>query len=166
MAARWCVGSAVPLATFHFEGLFPKPNTNRRQPTDYNAMSPPAMQSPVTPLLARCSLTGAFLRMFTDTTLSFALTLLNAVVDLVSFSRILFTIYPPLFIALLVYSVGGTAISVALGQVSRLLRQSDPNESCTGGPMPARLHRLGNAGTSDAWIWNKVDSIDFANRFV
>ena len=33
-----------------------------------------------------------------------------------SFSGILFTIYPPLFVALLVYSIGGTAISLRLGR--------------------------------------------------
>jgi ABC-type uncharacterized transport system fused permease/ATPase subunit len=54
---------------------------------------------------------------FTGTALSFSLTLLNAVVDLVSFSNILYGIYPPLFIVLIVYSLGGTAISVFLGKV-------------------------------------------------
>ena len=54
--------------------------------------------------------------MFTDTALSFSTGLLNAFVDLVSFSGILYTIYPPLFVALLVYSVGGTAISLRLGR--------------------------------------------------
>ncbi|URD90068.1 SbmA/BacA-like family [Musa troglodytarum] len=39
-----------------------------------------------------------------------------ATVDLVSFSNILFGIYPPLFVVLLVYSLGGTAISVFLGK--------------------------------------------------
>ncbi|KAG2448817.1 hypothetical protein HYH02_006168 [Chlamydomonas schloesseri] len=53
---------------------------------------------------------------FTDTALGLSLTLLNAAIDLVSFSGILFTIYPPLFAALVVYSVGGTAASVALGK--------------------------------------------------
>ena len=57
---------------------------------------------------------------FTGTALAFSLTLLNAVVDLVSFSNILYGIYPPLFIVLIVYSLGGTAISVFLGKV-RLL---------------------------------------------
>lgn len=33
-----------------------------------------------------------------------------------SFSGILYTIYPPLFVALLVYSIGGTAISLRLGK--------------------------------------------------
>ncbi|KAK3025113.1 hypothetical protein RJ639_044353, partial [Escallonia herrerae] len=53
---------------------------------------------------------------FTGTALSFSLTLFNAAVDLISFSNILFGIYPPLFIVLLVYSIGGTAISVFLGR--------------------------------------------------
>jgi ABC-type uncharacterized transport system fused permease/ATPase subunit len=55
-------------------------------------------------------------RSFTDTCLSLALTLLNAGVDLVSFSGILFGIYPPLFAALLVYALGGTAISLRIGR--------------------------------------------------
>ena len=54
---------------------------------------------------------------FTETAMSLSLTLLNALVDLVSFSGILFSIYPPLFIALVTYSIGGTAASVALGKV-------------------------------------------------
>ncbi|CAL5402390.1 unnamed protein product [Camellia sinensis] len=53
---------------------------------------------------------------FTGTALSFSLTLFNAAVDLVSFSNILYGIYPPLFAVLLVYSIGGTAISVFLGR--------------------------------------------------
>uniref|UniRef100_A0A2P2K4K3 ABC transporter family protein n=1 Tax=Rhizophora mucronata TaxID=61149 RepID=A0A2P2K4K3_RHIMU len=53
---------------------------------------------------------------FTGTALSFSLTLFNSVVDLISFSNILFGIYPPLFVVLLVYSLGGTAISVYLGR--------------------------------------------------
>ncbi|XP_057725978.1 ABC transporter D family member 2, chloroplastic isoform X1 [Arachis stenosperma] len=53
---------------------------------------------------------------FTGTALSFSLTLFNAAVDLISFSNILYGIYPPLFVVLLVYSVGGTAISVFLGR--------------------------------------------------
>lgn len=53
---------------------------------------------------------------FTGTALSFSLTLFNALVDLISFSNILYGIYPPLFIVLLVYSIGGTAISVFLGR--------------------------------------------------
>ncbi|PWA74500.1 ABC transporter family protein [Artemisia annua] len=53
---------------------------------------------------------------FTGTSLSFSLTLFNALVDLISFSNILFGIYPPLFVILLVYSIGGTAISIFLGK--------------------------------------------------
>jgi ABC-type long-subunit fatty acid transport system fused permease/ATPase subunit len=44
------------------------------------------------------------------------MTILNAGVDLISFSGILYSIYPPLFVALLVYSLGGTAASVFLGR--------------------------------------------------
>ncbi|KAJ4980573.1 hypothetical protein NE237_031410 [Protea cynaroides] len=53
---------------------------------------------------------------FTGTALSFSLALFNAAVDLISFSNILYGIYPPLFVVLLVYSLGGTAISVYLGR--------------------------------------------------
>lgn len=53
---------------------------------------------------------------FTGTTLSLAMTLLNSTVDLISFSGILFSIYPPLFIALLVYSIGGTYASISIGR--------------------------------------------------
>ncbi|KAL5732037.1 Canalicular multispecific organic anion transporter 1 [Ranunculus cassubicifolius] len=53
---------------------------------------------------------------FTGTALSFSLTFFNAAIDLISFSNILYGIYPPLFVILLVYSIGGTAISVYLGR--------------------------------------------------
>ncbi|KAJ7982121.1 ABC transporter D family protein [Quillaja saponaria] len=53
---------------------------------------------------------------FTGTALSFSLALFNAAVDLISFSNILYGIYPPLFVVLLVYSLGGTAITVFLGR--------------------------------------------------
>ncbi|MCD7456414.1 Canalicular multispecific organic anion transporter 1 [Datura stramonium] len=53
---------------------------------------------------------------FTGTALSFSLTLFNAAIDLISFSNILYGIYPPLFVVLLAYSLGGTAISVFLGR--------------------------------------------------
>ncbi|KAJ1282003.1 hypothetical protein BS78_03G016700 [Paspalum vaginatum] len=53
---------------------------------------------------------------FTGTALGFSLTLFNAAVDLISFSNILYGIYPPLFIVLVVYSLGGTAISIFLGK--------------------------------------------------
>ncbi|KAI3943064.1 hypothetical protein MKW92_015978 [Papaver armeniacum] len=54
--------------------------------------------------------------LFTGTALSFSLTLFSTAVDLVSFSNILLGIYPPLFVILIVYSLGGTAISVFLGR--------------------------------------------------
>ncbi|KAL3697806.1 hypothetical protein R1sor_011882 [Riccia sorocarpa] len=53
---------------------------------------------------------------FTGTSLAFALAIFNAVIDLISFSGILYGIYPPLFVVLIVYSIGGTALSVALGK--------------------------------------------------
>jgi ABC-type uncharacterized transport system fused permease/ATPase subunit len=53
---------------------------------------------------------------FTGTALAFSLTFLNAAVDLISFSNILYGIYPPLFIVLIVYSLGGTGISIFLGK--------------------------------------------------
>lgn len=53
---------------------------------------------------------------FTGTALAFSLTIFNATVDLISFSNILYGIYPPLFLVLLGYSLGGTAISVFLGK--------------------------------------------------
>lgn len=55
---------------------------------------------------------------FTGTALAFSLTLFNATVDLISFSNILYGIYPPLFVVLLAYSLGGTAISIFLGRVN------------------------------------------------
>lgn len=60
---------------------------------------------------------------FTGTALSFSLILFNSAVDLISFSNILYGIYPPLFIVLLVCSIGGTALSVFLGKVSTLCFQ-------------------------------------------
>lgn len=53
---------------------------------------------------------------FTDTALSLFLVILSSVTDLVSFSGILYQIYPPLFLALFTYAVGGTALSLRLGQ--------------------------------------------------
>lgn len=53
---------------------------------------------------------------FTETALGFSMKILNALIDLISFSGILFSIYPPLFVALLVYSIGGTGVSLFLGR--------------------------------------------------
>lgn len=58
------------------------------------------------------------LNSFSGSALGFALSLFNAIVNLLSFSGILYGIYAPLFYVLLVYSIGGTALSVALGKVS------------------------------------------------
>ena len=55
-------------------------------------------------------------RQFTETALGFSMTILNAVIDLVSFSEILYSIYPPLFVALVVYSIGGTGVTLFLGR--------------------------------------------------
>ncbi len=49
--------------------------------------------------------------------MNLALVLLNATIDLVSFSGILYSIYPPLFAALIAYSVTGTSLSIWLGKV-------------------------------------------------
>jgi len=57
---------------------------------------------------------------FTRTSLAFSLILFNAAVDLISFSNILYGIYPPLFVVLLIYSIGGTSISVFLGRVMNI----------------------------------------------
>ncbi len=59
---------------------------------------------------------SADIRAFTDTAVSLSVVVLNSIIDLVSFSEILYSIYPPLFVALVVYSVGGTWVSVKLGQ--------------------------------------------------
>ncbi|KAL2645385.1 hypothetical protein R1flu_012972 [Riccia fluitans] len=52
---------------------------------------------------------------FTSTALAFALALFNAIVDLLSFAGILYSIYPPLFMVLIAYSLVGTIMSVLLG---------------------------------------------------
>lgn len=54
---------------------------------------------------------------FTSTFLGLAFTFLTSIVDLVSFSGILFGIYPPLFVALLIYAIGGTTASFYIGKV-------------------------------------------------
>lgn len=56
------------------------------------------------------------LNSFAGSTIGFALALFNAVINLISFSGILYSIYPPLFFVCLVYSIGGTFISVLLGK--------------------------------------------------
>lgn len=56
---------------------------------------------------------------FTSTSLSLLFTVVTSVVDLASFSGILFSIYPPLFVALVVYAVGGTTLSFVIGKARR-----------------------------------------------
>ncbi|KAI3996994.1 hypothetical protein MKX01_021270 [Papaver californicum] len=56
------------------------------------------------------------LNSFTEKALSFSLTIFRAVVDLATYSKILYGIYPSLFIVLFLYAFGGTAISVFLGK--------------------------------------------------
>jgi len=53
---------------------------------------------------------------FTSTSLGLTFTLLNAGIDLVSFSGILFGIYKPLVAVLFVYAAGGTVVSAKLGK--------------------------------------------------
>ncbi|KAK9820926.1 hypothetical protein WJX74_009117 [Apatococcus lobatus] len=59
---------------------------------------------------------SADIKNFTETALNLSTTILQSCIDLVSFSGILYTIYPPLFAALLIYSIGGTSISLYLGK--------------------------------------------------
>ena len=49
---------------------------------------------------------------FTGTSPAFSLTFFNVVVDLILFNNILYGIYPPLFVVLIIYSIGGTMITV------------------------------------------------------
>jgi ABC-type uncharacterized transport system fused permease/ATPase subunit len=53
---------------------------------------------------------------FTATSLSFGLTVLTSILDLASFSSILFSIYPQLFGVLIVYSGFGTFATAAIGR--------------------------------------------------
>mmetsp|Transcript_7310 Transcript_7310/g.17664 ORF Transcript_7310/g.17664 Transcript_7310/m.17664 type:complete len:821 (+) Transcript_7310:19-2481(+) len=53
---------------------------------------------------------------FTDTALTLSIALLTSALDLISFSGILFSIYPPLFVALLLYSTTGTVVSLYVGK--------------------------------------------------
>ena len=53
---------------------------------------------------------------FTSTALGLTMSVFNSVIDLVSFSGILWSIYPPLFGALLVYALGGTGASIIIGK--------------------------------------------------
>jgi ABC-type uncharacterized transport system fused permease/ATPase subunit len=57
---------------------------------------------------------------FTGAALSFTLVLFNSAIDLASFSGILYSIYPPLFAALLVYAIGCACYACAVSCALRL----------------------------------------------
>ena len=66
--------------------------------------------------------------------------------DLISFSGILYSIYPPLFLALLVYSIGGTGTSLFLGRklVGLNFQQEaqEANFRCASGLSAIRSHHV------------------------
>jgi putative ATP-binding cassette transporter len=70
-------------------------------------------------------------RAFTRTSLDFFITVITSIIDLLSFSAILFQIYPPLFLAIIVYSGVGSVVTTNLGRslvglnYERLLREAD-----------------------------------------
>ncbi len=57
------------------------------------------------------------IRSFTEFSLTFFLTLVTSVIDLVSFSFILFTIMPQLFIAIILFASIGTFLTICIGKV-------------------------------------------------
>jgi vitamin B12/bleomycin/antimicrobial peptide transport system ATP-binding/permease protein len=68
---------------------------------------------------------------FTADSLAFSLTMLTSVIDVVSFSAILYSIYPQLFLVLITYAATGTAATVWLGKYfvalnrRQLVREAD-----------------------------------------
>jgi len=71
------------------------------------------------------------IRRFTQTSLDFFITLFTSLIDLLSFSAILFSIYPGLFAAIVVYAGAGSLITTNLGRslvslnYQRLTREAD-----------------------------------------
>jgi ABC-type uncharacterized transport system fused permease/ATPase subunit len=71
------------------------------------------------------------IRYFTRTSLDFFITLITSVIDLFSFSAILFQIYPGLFVAIIVYAGLGSFITSSIGSslvslnYDRLIREAD-----------------------------------------
>jgi ABC-type uncharacterized transport system fused permease/ATPase subunit len=55
-------------------------------------------------------------RSFTRTSLDFFITLFTAIIDLFSFSAILYQIYPGLFVAIIVYAGVGSVVTTQLGR--------------------------------------------------
>ena len=72
---------------------------------------------------------------FTKVSLDFFITLMTAAIDLVSFSGILYSIYPNLFYAIFVYAGVGSFTTVQLGKTlvgqnaEQLLREAGPNSN-------------------------------------
>ena len=70
-------------------------------------------------------------RAFTRTSLDFFIVLITSIIDLCSFSLILYEIYPPLFLAIIAYAGVGSVITTNLGKslvglnYERLLREAD-----------------------------------------
>lgn len=56
------------------------------------------------------------IRSFTRTSLDFTITIISSIIDLVSFSAVLFQIYPGLFVAIIAYAGAGSLITTKLGQ--------------------------------------------------
>ena len=56
------------------------------------------------------------IRAFTRTSLDFFISLLASLIDLLSFSAVLFQIYPLLFAAIVLYAGAGSIITTNLGQ--------------------------------------------------
>ena len=80
--------------------------------------SPPlSSSSPLSiPIATLTSVVFSSCRAFAQTSLSFSITLLTSVIDLASFSTILFSIYPPLFGAILLYAGFGTGVTTLIGK--------------------------------------------------
>ena len=57
------------------------------------------------------------IRSFTEFSLSFFLTLVTSIIDLVAFSFILFSIMPQLFVAIFLFAFVGTVLTVCIGKV-------------------------------------------------
>jgi len=57
------------------------------------------------------------IKSFTEFSLTFFLTIITSVIDLVCFSVILFTIMPQLFLAIIIFATVGTALTVCIGRV-------------------------------------------------
>ena len=71
------------------------------------------------------------IRQFTRASLDFFITLFTSAIDLVSFSAILFGIYPGLFVAIIAYAGAGSLVTTNLGKslvalnYNRLIREAD-----------------------------------------